>query len=147
MHLRSTQALAFDYVAIRIRNRELKDRLRQINCNSRGYHWMLLFLLARSPDIAISANVFAFSKKPIPSFRAIFSGTQASSSGLPVLLSSGTGALTFQDAPGRSRHGIYVQLASLVPREEYLYRAPHDTAEAFGLHIINHAQKDALQKF
>jgi len=38
---------------------------------------MLLFLLTRPPDIAISANVFAFSKKPIPSFRAIFSGTQA----------------------------------------------------------------------
>jgi hypothetical protein len=77
MHLRSAQALAFDYVAVRIRNCELKDSLRQINCNSRGYHWMLLFLLTRPPDIAISANVFAFSKKPIPSFRAIFSGTQA----------------------------------------------------------------------
>jgi hypothetical protein len=36
---------------------------------------MLLFLLARPPDIAISANVFAFSKKPIPSFRGIFSET------------------------------------------------------------------------
>jgi hypothetical protein len=31
---------------------------------------MLLFLLTRPPDIAISANVFAFSKKPIPSFLA-----------------------------------------------------------------------------
>jgi hypothetical protein len=53
--------------------------------------------------------------------------------------SSGTGALTFQDAPGRSRHAIYVQLASLVPRKEYLHRTPHRAAEAFGLHIGNHA--------
>jgi hypothetical protein len=39
MQLRSTQPLALDYGAFRVRNRKLKDSLRQINRNSRGYHW------------------------------------------------------------------------------------------------------------
>src|SRR5580700_11160747 len=47
----------------------------------------------------------------------------------------------------RSRHGIYVQLASLVPEEEYIHRAPYGTIEGLRLHAINHAQKDTLQEF
>jgi hypothetical protein len=39
MQLRSTQPLAFDHIAVCVRNRELKDSLRQINCYSRGCHW------------------------------------------------------------------------------------------------------------
>ncbi len=33
----------------------------------------------------------------------------------------------------------FSQLASLVPREEYLHRAPHDAAEGLRLYTVNHA--------
>ena len=55
-----------------------------------------------------------------------------------MLLSSRSAAFNF---------GIYSQLASLVPREKYLYCAPHSAAEHLGLHIVNHSKKDTLQKF
>jgi hypothetical protein len=78
MQLRSTQPPAFDHFTVPVGNREFKDRLRKINCYSRGCHWMLpVLLLTRPPDIAISANVLAISKKPIPSFHSKFSETQA----------------------------------------------------------------------
>ena len=38
------------------------------------------------------------------------------------------------------------RLASLVPEEEYIHRAPYGAAEAFGLHDLYHAQKDTLQQ-
>jgi hypothetical protein len=33
----------------------------------------------------------------------------------------------------------YVELASLVPREEYIHRAPYRAIESLRLHAINHA--------
>ena len=41
----------------------------------------------------------------------------------------------------------YVQLASLVPRKEYIHRAPYGAIEGLRLNGINHAQKDTLQQF
>jgi hypothetical protein len=38
-------------------------------------------------------------------------------------------------------------LASIVPEEEYIHRAPYGAIEGLRLHAINHAQKDTLQEF
>jgi hypothetical protein len=45
----------------------------------------------------------------------------------------------------RSRYEIYLQLASLVPEEEYIDRTSYGAIEGLWLHAINHAQKDTLQ--
>ena len=37
------------------------------------------------------------------------------------------------------------QLASLVPREEYIHRAAYRAAKGLRLHSIDHAQEDALK--
>jgi len=39
------------------------------------------------------------------------------------------------------------QLEPLVPREEYIHRAPYGAAEGLGLHGIDHAQQNTLQQF
>ena len=52
---------------------------------------------------------------------------------------SGVASMPIDFGGERGLEPPLIRLASLVPEEEYIHRAPYSAAEAFGLHDLYHA--------